>query len=58
MLTQHREGKFPPKYENEKMASFAKARDELVEAYDERTIEDNNFVLVGAEHLKELLLSV
>lgn len=58
MLTQHREGKFPPKYENEKMASFAKARDELVEAYDERTIEDNDFVLVGAEHLKELLLSV
>lgn len=46
MLTQHREGKFPPKYENEKMASFAKARDELVEAYDERTIEDNDFVLL------------
>ena len=28
------------------MASFAKARDELVEAYDERTIEDNDFVLL------------
>ena len=53
MLTQHREGKFPPKYENEKMASFAKASDELVEAYDERTIEDNDFVLLWEQNISK-----
>ena len=53
MLTQHREGKFPPKYENEKMASFGKARDELVKAYDEGTIEDNDFVLLWEQNISK-----
>jgi hypothetical protein len=59
-VKQHCDGNFPPvlkritlrKY-SENMASFAKARDELLVAYDEGTIDDEEFVLLWEQNVSK-----
>ena len=52
-VKQHYDGNFLPVFKkvstSRNMASFAKARDELLVAYDEGSIDDEEFVLLWEE---------
>ena len=53
-VKQHCDGNFPPVFKkdnSENLASFAKARDELLVAYDEGTIDDEEFALLWKQNV-------